>query len=68
MTRQPSAAEKADCRRAISRARADQGMYQGAADNAPDDAVRLFNQRRADSAKEKADTYERWLIAADAAK
>lgn len=49
------------CRSAISRERADQRMYQRAADNSPDDAVRQWNQQRADSAKDKADTHERWL-------
>lgn len=49
------------CRRAISRARADEAMYQRAADNSPDEAVRSANQRRANSAGEAADTYERWL-------
>jgi hypothetical protein len=51
------------CRRAISRARGDERMYQQAAENAPDDAVRRFNQQRADWAGEKADTYERWAEA-----
>lgn len=51
------------CRQAISRTRADQSMYQRAADNAPNDAARAWNQRRADSAKDAADTYEGWLEA-----
>jgi hypothetical protein len=48
------------CRQAISRSRGDQEMYQRAADNAPDEAVRDWNQQRADSARDRADTYERW--------
>lgn len=49
------------CRQAISVARADERMYSSAAKNAPDAAVRAWNQQRADSAREKAGTYERWL-------
>jgi hypothetical protein len=48
------------CRLAISQARGDQSMYQRAANNAPDEAVRSWNQQRADSARDRADTYERW--------
>lgn len=49
------------CRRAITRARERQAMYQKAADDSPDDVVRRLNQQRSDWAKDDADTYERWL-------
>lgn len=51
------------CGRAISRARADEQMYQRAAENAPDDAVRRFNQQRADWAGDRAAAYESWAEA-----
>jgi hypothetical protein len=53
--------ERATCRQWAARARSDERMYQRAAANAPDEAVKDWNQKRADSARETADTYERWL-------
>ena len=63
MTMSATASELKACRQAISRARDDECMYQRAADNAPDNGVRHFNQQRADWAGEKAATYESWLEA-----
>jgi len=51
------------CRRAVKAEREREQMYQRAADNAPSEAVRSWNQQRADWAKDRADTYSSWLAA-----
>lgn len=51
----------AACIQSIYLARTNERMYQRAADRAPDDAVRQWNQQRADWAGDRAATCERWL-------